>query len=154
MPETIKYTYEEIENKCVDIFNKIKQDGFKVDYILGISVGGLFPSIIFARLFNTKNFSSISVCSYTEKVRGDIKVINIPDKELLKGKNVLIVDDIADSGSTIKFVSELLKKDYSVMDARTAVILINKSNCKYYPNYSNEEIDQWIDFPWDKFEKK
>jgi len=78
----------------------------------------------------------------------------LPDKDLLKDKNVLIVDDIADSGATIKFVCELLMKDYFVKDVKTAVILTNKVNCKYYPDYSNQDIDAWIDFPWDKFEKK
>ena len=154
MPEIIKYSYEEIEERCLEISKKIKEDNYEVDYILGISVGGLYPSVLFARLFDTKNISSISVYSYNGKTREDIKIINIPDKSLLIGKNVLIVDDISDSGATIKFVSELLVKEYSVKSVKTATIFINKINCKFYPDYSYEEVDKWIDFPWDKFENK
>ena len=58
--EIINYSYEEIENLCKDISKKIMRSKFKVDYILGVSVGGLVPSVLLARLLKTKKIMSVA----------------------------------------------------------------------------------------------
>ncbi|MEI8363995.1 MAG: phosphoribosyltransferase family protein [archaeon] len=149
----IKFTYKSIEDKCASICKKINKSKYKVDYIVGVSVGGLFPAIHFARLLNTKNLVSISVCSYDGKTRKEIKVVNLPDKKLFKDKNVLIVDDILDSGATIKYITKLFKEEYFAKEVKCATIFVNKKNCMFYPDYYQEEVGKWVAFPWDRFEK-
>ena len=63
----IKFTYKSIEDKCISICKQINKSKYKVDYIVGVSVGGLFPSILFARLLDTKKLVSVSICSYDGK---------------------------------------------------------------------------------------
>ena len=65
----------------------------------------------------------------------------------------MIVDDISDSGETMKYLVKLFKEEYSASDVKCATIFVNKKNCKFYPDYYNQEIDKWVTFPWDKFEK-
>jgi len=151
--EIINYSYEEIEELCLKISEKIKVSKFKVDYILGVSVGGLVPAVIFARLLETKNIISISVSSYENKQQKELKLLNAPDKELLKDKNVLIVDDICDSGNTIVFIEKFLKS-CNVKEIKTATVFLNKEHHKITPDFYGEVIDKWIAFPWDKFEKE
>jgi uncharacterized protein len=154
MPETIKVNYKQVENFCLEIFKDISKTKFQPDCVIGVSVGGVFPALHFARLFNTKNLLTIAVKSYDGKKRKEIQVINLPKKESLLGKKVLLIDDISDSGSTLKFIVNLLKKDYKVKDIKTITIFVNEGHCKYYPDFYSKKVNKWLDFPWDRFEKK
>ncbi len=151
--EIINFSYEEIETLCLRISEQIKTSNFKVDYILGVSVGGFFPAVLLARLLETKNILSVAVSSYENKQQKEMKLLNAPDKELLKGKNILIVDDICDTGKTIIFLEELLKT-YKVKSVKSATIFLNKEHNKITPDFYAKEVDKWVAFPWDKFEKE
>lgn len=151
--EIINYSYEEIEKLCKVISKDIKKSKFKVDYILGVSVGGLFPAILFARLLETKNIISVAVSSYQGKEQKKMKLLNAPDKALLKGKNILIVDDICDTGNTLIFLKDYLKSS-NAKQVRTATIFLNKEHHKMTPDYYGKVVKKWIGFPWDKFEKE
>ena len=61
------------------------------------------------------------------------------------GLSVLIADDVADTGYTLKLVREVLAQH--VAEARTAV-LYRKPHSVVEPNYCWTETDRWIDFPW------
>jgi hypoxanthine phosphoribosyltransferase len=151
--EIIKYSYEEIENLCVKVSEEIKSTDYKVDCIIGVAVSGLFPAMIMARLLNVKNVISVSAVSYQGKEQKEMKLLNAPDKESLKGKNILIVDDICDSGNTLIFLTKLLK-DYQVKEIKSATVFLNKEHHKIVPDFYGEEINKWVAFPWDKFEKE
>ena len=151
--EIINYSYEEIENLCKDISKKIKISKFKVDYILGVSVGGLVPSVLLARLLKTKKIMSVAISSYEKKKQKELKLLIAPDKSLLKGKKVLIVDDICDSGNTIIFLENLLKT-CKVKSVKCATIFLNKEHHKITPDYYGKVVSKWVGFPWDKFEKE
>ncbi len=150
--ETIKYTYNEIDDRCLKLFNDVKKTTFAPDCIVGVSVGGVYPAIHFARLFDTKNLLTIAVKSYDGKERKEIQIVNLPSKEYLEGKTVLLIDDISDSGKTLEFLVNLLKVKYAVKEIKTLTIFVNESNCKYYPDFYFEKINQWAGFPWDRFE--
>ncbi len=154
MSKPLKITYKQVENFCLEIFKDISKTKFQPDCVIGVSVGGVFPALHFARLFNTKNLLTIAVKSYDGKKRKEIQVINLPKKESLLGKKVLLIDDISDSGSTLKFIVNLLKKDYKVKDIKTITIFVNEDHCKYYPDFYSKKVNNWLDFPWDRFEEK
>lgn len=151
--EIINYSYEDIENLCEKISKKIKKSNFKVDYILGVAVSGLVPAVIFARLLNTKKIMSVSVSSYEKKKQKELKLLIAPDKSLLKGKNVLIIDDICDTGNILIFLKDLLKT-YKVKSIKCATIFLNKEHHKIVPEYYGKVVSHWVGFPWDKFEKE
>jgi tRNA-dependent cyclodipeptide synthase len=68
----------------------------------------------------------------------------------LKGKKVLLVDDIADSGVTLKGVCEAILAKYEGIDLKTATIALDKNKSTFFPDYYviEEKGDQII-FPWD-----
>lgn len=154
MTECIKCSYEQVENYCLKLNDDFLKDKFCPDCVLGVSVGGLFPAIHFARLLNSKNLVSIAVKSYSGKERKEIEIVNLPSVDLLKDKKVLLVDDVADSGKTLEFIVKLLKEKYFVKDVKTLAVFVNEKNCKIYPDIYLEKIDKWICFPWDRFEKE
>ena len=67
------------------------------------------------------------------------------DTDSLKGKKVLVVDDVADSGKTLDLVVNLLKE--TADDVRSAVIY-TKPKTIFEPDFSWKKTDQWINFAW------
>ncbi|HDQ05707.1 MAG TPA: phosphoribosyltransferase, partial [Candidatus Bathyarchaeota archaeon] len=65
----------------------------------------------------------------------------------LKGKNVLIVDDITDTGESMQVTVEYVKS-LSPSEVRTASLRHIKTS-KFKPDYFGEEMDwKWVIFPW------
>ena len=63
----------------------------------------------------------------------------------LEGRRVLLVDDVADSGRTLKLAVELLRGRGA--DVRSVTIYTKPGSIEQ-PDYSWRETDLWIDFPW------
>lgn len=72
------------------------------------------------------------------------------------GKSILIVDDICDSGKTLKEIYEYLVdedgKNYNISFA----VAINNMECDFQPTWYGREISrsddpQWFVFPWEKW---
>ena len=74
-----------------------------------------------------------------------VKIFNIP--ELNEAKNVLIVDDIVDSGDTIVEVLKVLRKRYPHITFKVASLFYKKS-AKIAPDWYVQEADMWIEFFW------
>jgi hypothetical protein len=67
------------------------------------------------------------------------------DQESLAGKSILLVDDVADSGRTLKLVVELLRAGGG--EVRT-VCLYSKPTTVEEPYYVWKKTALWINFPW------
>lgn len=67
------------------------------------------------------------------------------DTSELPGSKVLVVDDVADSGRTLKLVMEIMEA--KGVEARSAV-LYSKPQSIVTPDYSWKDTDLWITFPW------
>ncbi len=67
------------------------------------------------------------------------------DVDDLGGKRVLVVDDVADSGRTLRLVLDMLTGHGA--DVRSAV-LYTKPRSIVKPEYSWRDTDLWITFPW------
>ena len=77
--------------------------------------------------------------------RDPILLAPMLDIEAIKGKKLLVVDDVADSGRTLALVLELLRKHGA--EAQSAVIYA-KSASIIDPDFVWKRTDQWIVFPW------
>jgi len=70
----------------------------------------------------------------------DVKCIETHELELYSVEDVLIVDDIMDSGETLK---PYLNNGYDIMT------IYKRTNCKYKPKYYADENEDWIVFPYE-----
>ena len=147
-----KLTWEDLEKITDELAAKIKTDGFKPDYIIGLTVGGLIPLYFMVRkLDNVRNILTISANSYDKDKKGDFKILYLPEVDL-SDKKILLVDDIAGTGDTLKKVSEILVDKYRVRELKTATIVATKDS-QFWPNfYALEALTDWVVFPWDKAE--
>ena len=131
-----------------DLAVAINDDGFRPDVVVAIARGGLTVGGALAYALDVKNCGAMNVEFYTGiDQRLDVPVVIPPALDLLDvaGLRVLIADDVADTGHTLKLVREVLVQH--VAEARTAV-LYRKPHSVVDPTYVWREVDRWIDFPW------
>ncbi|MDY0747088.1 phosphoribosyltransferase [Paucibacter sp. R3-3] len=135
---------------------KVHASGWEFDQILCLARGGMRPGDVLSRVFD-KPLGIMSTSSYraeagTIQGRLDIaKYITMPKGEL--AGRVLLVDDLADSGVTLKAVVERLRGMPSISELRSAVIW-TKAVSAYVPDYYVEmlETSPWIHQPFEEYD--
>jgi hypoxanthine phosphoribosyltransferase len=126
----------------------VADDGYQPDMILGIARGGLLPAGAIGYALSVKNVYTMNVEFYTGvDERLDVPRIlpPAPDFVDLSHGKVLIVDDVADTGHTLKSVEEFCEG--KVGEVRTACIY-EKSHSVVKCDYVWKRTDEWINFPW------
>lgn len=155
--DKIYVTYEEVHKLMKKIAEEIGNDNWQPDCIVGISGGGLIPVRIL-RNFLKKDIYIVGLKRYTDENETHeipIKIQWIDEVEKkVKGKKILLVDEIDDTRITLSYcLSELLK--YNPDEIRIAVIhQKNKEKKALFPDkvkvYEGKDVpDKWIIYPWD-----
>ena len=150
----IEYHYmnwESSYNETLKLFEKIKEDNFLPDIVIGIARGGWIPARLLADFFVLRQTANMKVEAYEMigEMSANAKItqdIEIP----IDGKRVLVIDDIADSGASLKMAIEsLLRKNPA--ELKTATLFYKKTSV-IIPDYYNFETAKWEIFPWETFE--
>ena len=126
----------------------VADDGYRPDIILAIARGGLFVAGSLGYALSVKNLYVMNVEYYTgvdERLDVPIALPPYLDSVDLKDANVLIADDVADTGATLAYVHDFCQGE--VADVRSAV-LYEKSASIIKCEYIWKRTDQWINFPW------
>jgi hypoxanthine phosphoribosyltransferase len=147
-PEREVLTWEDFGQATRDLAGTIHADGFAPDVVVAIARGGLTVAGALAYALDVKNCGAMNVEFYIGiDERLDVPVVIPPTLDLVDvaGLRVLVADDVADTGHTLRLVREVLAQH--VAEARTPV-LYRKPGTVVEPNYSWRETDRWIDFPW------
>ena len=112
--------------------------------ILALTRGGLAPAALLSYHLNILNIDTFCVSSYNDRTQNKLKIIKEAPLES-GGEGWLIIDDLSDTGKTIK----LVKNKYPNAHVAT---LYAKPSGKKLPDVYVEEFDQncWIVFPWEK----
>lgn len=146
--EKVYYSWQDFDDDIFVLTNYIHANQWLPDYIVGVKRGGLIPAIKLSHIFN-KPLIMMS-CQLRDNKDNEVRLYEV---ELLpKGKNVLIVDDICDSGITLqKIVYQLFMEGFS--NIKTCSLIYNFSQ-DFRIDYCAREIDRfqddrWIIFPWE-----
>ena len=146
-----KYQYvdwDTLYHLCSQIYETIRADSFKPDLIVGIARGGWVPARILADFFITTSTANVKVeFSHGIYETQEEPYIAQPVSGETRWKRVLLVDDISDTGNSLKATINHLQSR-KVADLRTACLHV-KPWTKQLPNYYAESTDVWVIYPWE-----
>jgi hypoxanthine phosphoribosyltransferase len=128
---------------------KIKQAGFRPDLMVAIARGGYVPARILCDFLKITNLTDMRVEHYGAGAqRKKYAKLTVPLGFDARGKKVLVVDDITDTGDTLE-IAENHIKDLGPETIRTA-ILIHKKQSPVVPDFYAKKIikNRWIIYPW------
>lgn len=136
-----------VKRDCDYLADRIVQEGYLFDLIIGISRGGLIPSVLLSHALNVKTVKTIDCESYDEFNNRKSVVVNCDfNPKDLSDHSILVVDDIYDSGLTIKEV----KSRFNELNCKY-LCLVTKQFNPQIDFYARECVpDRWVIFPWEK----
>lgn len=148
MENTRNISWAETDELVGKLASDIMRSGFKPDCLIGITVGGLIPLALLSKKLNITNVATISAHSYENGAQKELRITNVPNIDL-KDLNVLLVDEIADSGTTLAEIAKVLRERCGARELKTATLAVRTDTCKTRPDFSTFDADRWIVFPWE-----
>jgi len=149
MTKKAYYTWEQIESMTQDILQQTRDKQF--DAVVGLTRGGLTPAVLISQ------YLDIPMHTLKISLRDHIGEDNVVEARenfgVNSGKNILVIDDINDTGATLNYLQESWGHD-----TVTYAVLINNEASDADVDYSSINInkmedDVWIVFPWEDWWK-
>lgn len=145
-------------HKMVDqLSHQVLESGWQPDYVIGLTRGGLIPATILSH----KLKCGMETLKVSLRDGGECEHNLWMPEDAAEGKNILIVDDLNDSGATINWIVKDWKDSMASVNwkpiwgsnVRVAVLYnSNDSKAQHNPEYYVQELKEpkpWIVFPWE-----
>ena len=148
----VRLSWGEVEKDTLHIIKRMHDEDFEPDIIVSIARSGLIPASLISYALGNKQLYVIKVdFSKVQKNGQDQELFDKPviTQELtqnISGKKVLVVDEMAVSGSTLQLVSKYMeiKNPAQVKYA----VLYKQPWAQFNPDYFGREISEWPIYPW------
>lgn len=141
--------WDAIQGLTTRLAQKIKGDGYNPDIAIAIARGGYVPARLICDQLNIYNLTSMRVAHYISgaQMNQDAR-ISSPLNVDIKGLNVLVVDDVNDTGDTLQVTLDHVHS-FNPAEVRVAV-LHHKTVSSIEPDYYGEKVThwQWLIYPW------
>ena len=141
-------TWERFGRATRELAEMVAADGYIPDIVLAIARGGLFVAGALGYALDVKNVYVCNVEYYTgvdTRLELPVMLPPVPDAVDLSGARVLVADDVADTGATLKLVKDFCADH--VAEVRCAVVY-EKPRTTVSSDYVWQRTDRWINFPW------
>ncbi|MEO8546022.1 MAG: phosphoribosyltransferase family protein [Burkholderiaceae bacterium] len=150
-------SYDEYHNLIEKLAIKVHQSDWEFDTILCLARGGMRPGDILSRIFD-KPLAIMSTSSYRAEagtLQGMLDIaryITTPKGEI--AGRVLLVDDLADTGKTLKAVIDQLRDDYAPITELRSAVIWTKGISAFKADYSVESLptNPWIHQPFEGYD--
>jgi len=142
-------SWKEALSLCKKLAMLVINDNYYPDVIVTIARGGFIPARIVADFLDIREMYSITLKSWgTAERHGPPKVVQSLGVGL-KGKRILIVDEVVDTGESMDVAFKHVEEIGKPKEIRTAV-LHYKTRSKHIPNYYVIKVEEWkwIVYPW------
>lgn len=132
---------------------KIRNSGYTPDLIIAIGRGGYVPARLVSDFLLFSNLTSMKIEHYTRAadMQAETK-IRFPICIDITGKKVLVVDDITDTGDTLKLAVNYI---WSLQPAEVKTAVLQHKSCSnFIPDFYAQKILKWrwIIYPWARYE--
>lgn len=153
--EYMRLSYDELDTLTEEVFQQILETDFRPDVILGIARGGWLPARILSDCFDSAGIDEVEVVSVTTKYYAGIGkrtrrvLLQQEYGRSLVGLNVLICDDVSDTGNTLRFVIKYVQW-LGAENVKVATVMYKTGALR--PDFYAREVDRdiWIVFPYER----
>jgi hypoxanthine phosphoribosyltransferase len=155
MAEKRLYTWLELALDCAELADRVRalktEDAWEPQCILAIARGGLAPAALLANHLGLRRVVTASVLSYRgDKQQRRCRIVPPfplgPDEREGKLRDVLIVDDVCDSGRSLHVVQRRLQVCGFYY---RSVTLHYKPGAIVVPSLYMHCTKDWIVYPWE-----
>lgn len=148
-------TYDEITEWCADVADKVRETDYKPEVIVGLTRGGWVPARILCDELLVKKLYAVKTEHWGVTANPDGNALLT--QELItdvSGEKVLVIDDITDTGASLKLAVDHVKQKKPAEVISAALIHIEHS--EYVPDVYSYNISgkdwTWFIFPWNVHE--
>ena len=146
--ERESFSWQEFGDASRELAQQVADSGFDPELVVAIARGGMLLAGSIAYALGVKSCGAMNVEFYTgvdERLEVPRILPPAPDFVDVSDAKILIVDDVADTGHTLRSVHDFCEG--KVAEVRTGV-LYEKSHSVVKCDYIWKRTDQWINFPW------
>jgi len=144
-------SWDQIYKLLLNLASTVQKNGFKPDMIIGVSRGGWPPARVMSDLLENPKLANVAAEFYLGVAETKGKpVITQPVSVSVKSKKVLVVDDVADTGESLRLIRSHLEEQ-GATEVKIATIFY-KPWSVIIPDYYKKETSSWIVFPWERKE--
>lgn len=133
---------QEVYQKSHELAQQIMESSITFDFVIAIARGGVLPARLMCDFLNIHRLTSIQIKHYQKgaKQMEEAEIID-PVRVDIKGNNVLLVDDVNDSGETLKAALDHVESLEPEL-VKTAV-LHEKSHTILESDFTGERLKKW-----------
>ena len=148
-------SWDEIVEWSHGLAEKIRESGYRPTVVIAVARGGYVPALLLCDFLGVENLLSIQSQHWTEAAKmAEKAVIKFPYQVDLKGYRALLVDDIVDTGDTLKLAKEYIEKNWRPDELRVAALQWISTTARFKPDYYYIEVKEWVwfQYPWTRLE--
>ncbi len=147
-------TWKDIEEDLLKLSKEIREKKVEPTVLIGILRWGTVVAALLSDKLSMKKVYAIGCTLYTGiKNKGkEVEIYQKPEEKLIRGQVVMLVDDVSDTGTTLKRAREVIEKA-KPKRVYTSTLHV-KPWSKYKPDFHAKEYDGWICYPWSRNELK
>jgi hypoxanthine phosphoribosyltransferase len=148
-------SWDEIVDWTFGLSDIITRESWRPDVIVAVARGGYVPARLLADFLDVSNMLSVQSQHWTEAARAEEwAILKYPYTVDLEGGNVLVVDDIVDTGETLKLERDYVAEKWNPGEVKTAALQWISSVAKFKPDYYLIEVKDWtwFQYPWTRLE--
>lgn len=148
LPPCTFVSWQTVQRLSRELAHAIRDSGFRPDIVVAIGRGGYVPARVVCDCLHMERMTGIKVEHYSATRKQREVVIRYPLNVDLAGQDVLVVDDVNDSGDTLEAVVAYLR-GFSPRALKTAV-LHEKAVTRYQADYVGKHLKawRWYVYPW------
>ncbi|MCC6003221.1 MAG: phosphoribosyltransferase [Thermofilum sp.] len=147
--------WEEVVRWCRELAEKIESARYSPDLIVAIARGGYVPARLLCDFLDVHDLLSIQVLHWGKAAEiTAVAHVRYPYEVDLRGKNVLLVDDIVDTGDSVIVARDYITSKWKPSNLKIAAMQWISPVAKVKPDFYVEEVKEWIwyQYPWTRLE--
>ena len=148
----VYYSWSDIEGMMADITRQMAQQNIKPDVIFGPGRGGYPLGVMLSHYFDIP-FHGFEWQTRDGKIQNSTQLRHLLSK--YNGKRIVIIDDINDTGTTLKGIHDVVTME-GMADNVKYVVLLEKLSSDFATQICAKELDEeeennWIVFPYEEW---